>query len=456
MIEKIEQWEIDRLIPYARNPRKNDHAVDRIASAIREFGFKVPIIAKSNGDVVDGHLRLKAAQKLGMDTVPVVIADDLTDAQVKAFRISVNRMAEFAEWDDELLHLELDELRELDFDIELTGFDIGDLDKLSDLLDGEAGADSQGGHGSMAEKFMVPPFTVLNAREGWWQNRKRQWLSLGIKSEEGRDIAPTSVSANAPDYMAGRGNNDGGSIFDPVLCELAYTWFSPVGGLVLDPFAGGSVRGIVAAKVGRKYIGHELRPEQVAANRDQATDICFDDEVQPSWVEGDSRNIHKTCSDVQADFVFSCPPYADLEVYSDNPDDLSTMGYADFREAYFEIIKKTCELLKDDAFACFVVGEVRDKKGVYYNFVGDTIKAFIDAGLDYYNEAILVTSVGSLPLRAGRAFSASRKLGKTHQNVLVFVKGDGKKATQACGDVFIHIPEGDDSEDPASKYGDVV
>ena len=127
MIEKIEQWEIDRLIPYARNPRKNDHAVDKIASAIREFGFKVPIIAKSNGDVVDGHLRLKAAQKLGMDTVPVVIADDLSDAQIKAFRLSVNKMAELAEWDDELLHLELDELRELDFDLELTGFDLWEL-----------------------------------------------------------------------------------------------------------------------------------------------------------------------------------------------------------------------------------------------------------------------------------------------------------------------------------------
>ena len=135
MIEKIEQWEIDRLIPYARNPRKNDHAVDKIASAIREFGFKVPIIAKSNGDVVDGHLRLKAAQKLGMDTVPVVIADDLTDAQVKAFRISVNRMAEFAEWDDELLRVEFAELEEMDFDIELTGFD--DIELGNMFLDGE-------------------------------------------------------------------------------------------------------------------------------------------------------------------------------------------------------------------------------------------------------------------------------------------------------------------------------
>lgn len=128
--EKIEQWEIGRLIPYARNPRKNDHAVDKIASAIREFGFKVPVIAKSDGTVVDGHLRLKAAQKLGMEAVPVLLADDLSDAQIKAFRLSVNKMAEIAEWDDELLHLELDELRELDFDLDLTGFDQKEIDDI--------------------------------------------------------------------------------------------------------------------------------------------------------------------------------------------------------------------------------------------------------------------------------------------------------------------------------------
>jgi ParB-like chromosome segregation protein Spo0J len=119
---KTELWPLERLIDYARNPRKNDHAVDKVAAAIREFGFRVPIVAKSDGLVVDGHLRLKAARKLGLAEVPVVLADDLTDAQVKAFRISVNRMAELAEWDSELLALELGELGELGFDLELTGF----------------------------------------------------------------------------------------------------------------------------------------------------------------------------------------------------------------------------------------------------------------------------------------------------------------------------------------------
>lgn len=157
--------------------------------------------------------------------------------------------------------------------------------------------------------------------------------------------------------------------------------------------------------------------------------------------------------------VFSCPPYADLEVYSDDPKDLSTMKYADFRAVYFEIIKKACDRLKPDSFACFVVGEVRDKKGNYIDFVGDTVQAFRDAGLHYYNEAILVTAVGSLPIRAGKQFAASRKLGKTHQNVLVFLKGDAKKAVAACGEVEVPeealdraIADGD----PAGEFGEVM
>lgn len=206
---------------------------------------------------------------------------------------------------------------------------------------------------------------------------------------------------------------------------------------MLDPFAGGSVRGIVASKLGRRYIGHELRHEQVEANRQQAGAVCAGDEYPPRWIAGDSRSIDTTCADVHADMVFSCPPYADLEVYSDDPQDLSTMAYADFRTAYREIIAKACARLKPDSFACFVVGEVRDKKGNYLDFIGDTVQAFRDAGLTYYNEAILITAVGSLPIRAGRQFSAGRKLGKTHQNVLVFCKGSGKRAAERCGPVEV-------------------
>lgn len=127
---KLESWPIDKLIEYARNPRKNDHAVDKVAAAIKEFGFRVPIVAKSDGLIVDGHLRLKAARKLGLTEVPVILADDMTEAQIKAFRISVNRMAEFAEWDNELLALEMDDLKEMGFDLDLTGFDLGEIEDI--------------------------------------------------------------------------------------------------------------------------------------------------------------------------------------------------------------------------------------------------------------------------------------------------------------------------------------
>lgn len=125
---QIEYWDIEKLIPYARNPRKNDDAVPKMAGLIREFGFKVPVIIRSTGDVIDGHLRLKAAWSLGMTQIPVVIADEWTDAQVRAFRLAVNRSAEWAEWDDELLKLELDDLKLEDFDLDLIGFEDVALD----------------------------------------------------------------------------------------------------------------------------------------------------------------------------------------------------------------------------------------------------------------------------------------------------------------------------------------
>ena len=262
-----------------------------------------------------------------------------------------------------------------------------------------------------------------------------------------KDVDVEAIEAAHPEAS-------GTSIFDPVVCEIAYRWFCPPGGLILDPIAGGSVRGIVASKLGRQYIGHELREEQVAANRAQGSELCGDDEHPPAWIAGDSLNIDKTCADLDADMVFSCPPYADLERYSDDPRDLSTMAYADFRAPYFAIIAKACARMREDRFACFVVGEVRDKKGNYIDFVGDTVQAFRDAGLHYYNEAILVTAAGSLPIRAGKQFSSGRKLGKTHQNILVFVKGDGKRAATACGTVEISDDCFAAAEAEASGYGE--
>jgi hypothetical protein len=135
--QSIEPWPIEKLVFYARNPRKNDSAVDRMCSSIREFGFKIPVLARSDGEVVDGHLRLKAARKLGIAEVPVILCDEWTAAQVRAFRLMVNRSVTWAAWDEELLALELQELKESDFDLDLTGFDPGEIDNLLALEDDE-------------------------------------------------------------------------------------------------------------------------------------------------------------------------------------------------------------------------------------------------------------------------------------------------------------------------------
>lgn len=120
---EVQQMPIEKLVGYARNPRKNDAVVDKMVESIKEFGFRIPIVARSDGSVVDGHLRLKAAKALGMTEVPVAIADDLTDTQIKAFRLLANQSANWAEWDEELLKLELEDLKADEFDIDLIGFD---------------------------------------------------------------------------------------------------------------------------------------------------------------------------------------------------------------------------------------------------------------------------------------------------------------------------------------------
>lgn len=287
--------------------------------------------------------------------------------------------------------------------------------------------------GPVAERFGFAPFSVLDARTGEWQERKRAWASIGIRGELGR----TAKSYNIHDWIEGNRDHlgltgsvhgDGTSIFDPTLCECVYRWFCPPGGQVVDPFAGGSVRGIVAGMLGLLYWGCDLRQGQIDANNAQANEIA--PAVGPVWVCGDS--MEKLSAAPRADLVFSCPPYGDLEKYSDDPHDLSSMEWHTFRAAYGRIVLRAIERLKDDRFACFVVGDFRDKRGFCRDFVSATIAAFRDAGAELYNEAVLVTPVGSACMRVTKQFDSGRKFAKTHQNVLVFCKGDWRKAAAAC------------------------
>jgi len=703
-----------------RHPERN---LQMIQKSLQEVGAARSIVIDEDNVILAGNGVIAAAEAAGIRRVHVIEAGGeeiiavrrtgLTDEQKVKLALYDNRTAELAEWNAEQLVADLD-----------AGLDLGNMwqdYELQELLKGVADGvladdNEQEPRSTLAERFIVPPFSVLDARQGYWQERKRAWIALGIESELGRGGAtePIEHTGNyTKDRIAreaacnitgapplpewAQANNrvanmaPGGSIFDPVLCELAYTWFCPPDGKVLDPFAGGSVRGIVAAKLGRRYTGIDLSAEQIAANEVQAkeilgpgrneiydanavtpiekhgniwfkrddyftsggvrggkvrtcialaqgaaglttagsrsspqvnivahvakamgipcqvhtptgelspevlaaqgagaevvqhkagynnviikrakdaaaeygwTNIPFGMECQeaveqtrkqvkdippdvqrivapvgsgmslsgllwglrdggldipvvgvcvgadprkrlnkyappdwakrvelieptgdyakpvtdveiegvrvdsgyeakclpylqdgdlfwivgirqtedanvPKWIVGNSLEI-ATLAPGEYDFIFSCPPYYDLEIYSDAEGGLSNLTeYADFLACYRQIIASSVAMLKDNRFACFVVGDIRDKKGLYRNFVSDTIAAFQDAGAMLYNEAILVTAVGSLPIRVSSQFPKGRKLGKTHQNVLVFVKGDWREVVGALGDVGI-------------------
>lgn len=273
---------------------------------------------------------------------------------------------------------------------------------------------------SLRDRYIEIPVSILNTNNKNWIYRKRKWNNLGIKSEIGRDNKLLGFSVTVNKKQGGDMNKKNISVFDPVLTEIMYSWFCPLQGKILDPFAGGSVRGIVANYLGYKYTGIELRIEQVNSNRQQANEI-LDSNNQPIWECGDSEKILPNINNTY-DFLFSCPPYSDLEVYSDHPDDLSNMKYSDFLSKYRNIIKLSCDKLNNKSYAIFVVGEIRDKKGYYRDFVGDTKRAFMDAGLKFYNEMILQNNIGSSCIRIPRIFESTKKIVKIHQYVLCFYK----------------------------------
>ena len=270
----------------------------------------------------------------------------------------------------------------------------------------------------LRDQFIEPPFSVLDTKSGNWQKRKRLWINKGLKSEVGREIQ-YKYGFNPDEMQSGKKEEDRVSVFDPALCEVLYKWFCVEGGEILDPFAGGSVRGIVANKLSYKYTGIDIRQEQIDSNREQALNI-LDINNQPQWYVGDSNEVLEGFNK-EFDFIFSCPPYADLEVYSDLEGDISNKPYEEFLRLYESIIEKSCKLLKKDGLACFVVGEVRDKKGNYIGFVPDTIRAFEKCGMKFYNEAILLNAIASASMRANGNMK-SKKLVKVHQNILVFKK----------------------------------
>ena len=430
---QIEKRNIDELKGYEKNPRKfTDKGLKDLKKSLENCGDANIITINKDNTVLGGHARLTVMKQLGYKEVDVKVPDRLLndkECQEIVIRLNANTAGE---WDFEKLEADFDteELEDWGLDVDFA-------------IEEENGAYADGVTGSLGKKFICCPFSILSARQGDWQQRKKWWLGRGIKSEVGRGTFYDSLGTlqrKRSNLGEGQVANDTAkyaetSIFDPVLCEVAYTWFSKENDFIIDPFAGGSVRGIVASELQRNYLGLELREEQVKANIENAKEICTNN--MPVWKIGDSNKTLDTVENNKFDMCLSCPPYADLEVYSDDKDDLSNMPYDKFIETYQSIINKLYDKLKENTFVVWVIGEVRNKKGNYYNFVGDTIKCFLNAGFNYYNEIILETMLGTAMLRANKTFQQGRKVVKVHQNVLVFVKGDGKQAAKRLGDVEV-------------------
>ena len=391
------------------NPRKiSKKELQKLTESIKTYGLVQPIVVNKDYTIIGGHQRVEACRQLGMQEVDVYVLN-LNKDDEKTLNLALNRIS--GDWDDAALHDLLNELAEKNR-MALTGFDAKELEKLKWKQGNQINR-------KLIEDYIVPPFSVFDTKQGYWQKRKAEWvLQLGDSgSGRGDDL----MEGNLKQLAQKHGNLTGTSVFDPVLCEVMYTWYADKGALILDPFAGGHVRGLVASRLGYRYIGTDVSKNQIAANEQRAKELG---EKGAAWHVDSGENIGKYTKE-KADLIFTCPPYYNLEIYDqDNPQDISNAAtYADFLASYKPILINTYNMLKARGWAIIVVGNVRDEEGNYHNLAGDTVRIMEEAGYRLYNEVILATAIATATVRARRTFGTSKKLVRTHQNVLFFAKG---------------------------------
>lgn len=428
------------------NPRKTTKEQEKhLRDSLTKFGVVEPIVVNSyptrENIIVGGHFRVKELKKLGYKSVDCVMVN-LNEDDEKELNIRLN--SNTGDWDYELLNNNFDCEDLKDWGLEYD-FDEYGGNNTSDKFNSH----SRDNLVPLSKRYLIPPFSVIDTKQQSWQVRKKQWLNLGIRSELGRDS-----NLLFSKHLKKITKLPSTSVFDAVLCEVMYNWFSKEDDRILDPFAGGSVRGIVASILKRNYTGIDLSEKQIKENIRQVNDIIIsngnnsNDDIKndynsgkyiPNYLIGDSNKVLDTLDDNSYDMCLSCPPYFNLEKYSDSADDLSNKkNFNEFLVIYESIIDKLYHKLKDNTFVVWVIGEVRDKKdGSYYNLVGNTIDIFIKSGFKYYNELILLNSIVTAAIRANGQFKSTRKVVKVHQNILVFLKGNAKEATKRLGDVEV-------------------
>lgn len=465
--------DINKLEAASYNPRIELKAgmpeYEKIKKSIETFGYVDPIIYnKRNNVVIGGHQRLAVLKDLGYTSIDVVEVE-LDDSSEKALNIALNKIS--GDWDADKLE---DLLRELnvvdDLDISLTGFDeeeletlfSGAIDEVDNIIEESERVSEDLSetvdkveHYTLKDLYGMPPFSVLNmsilnTRDGDWDKNNKFWKD---KINDNAEVRSNAYCMNKGfDKIAyAHFKSNVVSILDPTLCELINKWFLPKhdGNRVFDTFAGDTAMGFVTGSLNNYYTGIELRQEQVDFNVKQFNNNGLSKYTK--YICDDGRNVLNYIEENSMDLYFSCPPYYDLEVYSDKENDASNQDtYEDFYAILDDAFTKSIKCLKDNRFAVVVAGDVRNKKtGGYYDFLGDIKKTFIREGCLFYNELILVNKIGSAVITTGSGMR-NRKIKKIHQNVLVFFKGDASKIKEE----FFNIKE-DNIERLKAKY-DIV
>lgn len=378
-------------------------------------------------------------------TAIIIRATELSDEEQREFIIKDN--VGFGEWDMDALANEWDTEA-----LNEWGLDLWE-DHSEENSSGNSSLPNSAPESSLFDRFVVPPFSILDTRKGYWQQRKKKWYDIiGDMGESRNDTLVTSLEIKYKDlYQRTREHRkelgisfkeyidkyvpkedlereqskivaQGVSILDPVMAEIVCRWFGFKDCKTFDCFAGDTVFGYVSAFLGNEFTGIELRPEQAETNNSRVADM------NARYICDDGQNVAKHIEPESQDLLFSCPPYFDLEVYSDLPNDASNQGsYDEFIQILQNAFTGAISCLKENRFAAICVGDVRDKAtGFYYDFCGDIKRIFKEAGMLLYNEIILVEQTASTALRAAR-YMETRKVAKTHQHILVFYKGSPKR-----------------------------
>ena len=427
-----------------------DEGMELLEKSITENKFGRSILIDKDNRIIAGNGIVEAATKTGTKKIRVIETDGDELIAVKRKDLSLDstegRRLALADNATSAANLKWDE-KELKNAEKEWGVSLDDWSVPACSWEGEK---YNRGNRSLEERFIVPPYSIFDTRKGYWQKRKSQWRELiGDNGESRSETLQTSSSMNykhlyqrsmkrraelgitfdeylekyvpqhVKDREASKVFTNGVSVLDPVLAEIICRWFGLCKCKTFDCFAGDSVFGYVSSYLGNEFTGIELREEQVLINQERVKGF------NASYICDDGRNVADRIAPDSQDLLFSCPPYFNLEKYSELPNDASNQkDYESFIAILDEAFKNAVKCLKDNRFAVIVVGDIRDRRnGVYYDFCGSIKRIFKEAGLSLYNEIILIEQSATSHLRAAKCIE-TRKVVKVHQNVLVFYKGD--------------------------------